>query len=83
LEDGKISIISPFYPVNNQTYNIGDRVCPGQHLGTASVWLSIATMLATLKISKAMDDQGNEIALIPEMTTGLERYVLLGFGVDL
>jgi hypothetical protein len=52
------------------------RVCPGQYLGTASVWISIATMLATLKISKAIDNQGNEVTPTPEMTTGLERYAL-------
>jgi hypothetical protein len=33
-------------------------------------------MLATLKISKAIDNQGNEVTPTPEMTTGLERYAL-------
>jgi hypothetical protein len=50
------------------------RVCPGQYLATASVWIVIATMLATLKIGKALDSDGNEITPVPKMTTGLERY---------
>jgi len=32
-------------------------------------------MLATLKISKAVDENGHQITPNPEMTTGLERYV--------
>ena len=52
---------------------MSDRVCPGQYLATASVWLAMATMLATLKISKALDDTGKEITPAPKMTSGLER----------
>ncbi|KAE9379474.1 cytochrome P450, partial [Stipitochalara longipes BDJ] len=55
-------------------FGFGRRVCPGQYLGTASVWISIATTLATLKISKAVDENGHEITPAPEMTTGLESH---------
>ena len=51
------------------------RVCPGQNLGRASVWIVIATVLATMKVSKALDENGAEITPAPKMTTGLERYV--------
>jgi hypothetical protein len=51
------------------------RVCPGQYLGRASVWIVIATVLATMKVSKALDENGAEITPVPKMTTGLERYV--------
>jgi hypothetical protein len=37
------------------------RTCPGQHLAEPSVFLSIATSLATFNISKAFDEQGNVI----------------------
>lgn len=60
-----------------------DRVCPGQHLATASVWIVIATMLATLKISKALDADGKEITPNPMMTTGLERYALLKLRLEI
>lgn len=56
--------------------NMYNRVCPSQHLGSASVWIVIATMLATLRISKAKDAEGNEITPNPKMTTGLERYII-------
>jgi hypothetical protein len=53
-----------------------NRVCPGQHLGSASVFIAMATILATLNISRATDADGNEIIPNPKMTTGLERFVL-------
>lgn len=39
-------------------------VCPGQFMADAIVWLTLATILATAKISKATNEEGNEI--IPE-----------------
>ena len=43
------------------------------HLANGSVWIAIATILATLQISKAVGDDGNEI--VPEVgfTDGLSR----------
>jgi hypothetical protein len=52
---------------------MGDRICPGQNLATDSVWIAMATLLATLKISKALDDDGNEITPAPKMVTGVGR----------
>ncbi|TVY88720.1 Multifunctional cytochrome P450 monooxygenase [Lachnellula willkommii] len=59
------------YPTGH--FGFGRRVCPGNLLGAASVWMSIATMLATIKFSKAKDPEGNEITPDPEWTTGLTR----------
>jgi len=47
------------------------RICPGMHLGSASVWMAIATMLAALEFSKAKDSNGNEITPDPKWTTGI------------
>jgi len=49
------------------------RICPGMHLANSSVWIAIASILATLQISKAVGDDGNEI--VPEVgfTYGLSR----------
>ena len=45
----------------------------GRHLADASVWSAIVTMLATLDISMAKDDQGDVINFTPEFTTGITR----------
>ena len=47
------------------------RICPGQHLGAASVWIAIATMLATLEFRKDTDEEGVEITPNPAITNGL------------
>ncbi|KIK01617.1 hypothetical protein K443DRAFT_678273 [Laccaria amethystina LaAM-08-1] len=45
----------------NYVFGFGRRLCPGRHLVDSSLWLLIACMIATLDISKAVDDQGNTI----------------------
>jgi len=45
----------------NYVFGFGRRRCPGANLVESSVWLLIVSMLATLDISKAVDDAGNVI----------------------
>jgi len=42
-------------------FGFGRRRCPGVNLVESSVWILIATVLATLDISKARDERGNFI----------------------
>ncbi|KAF8886810.1 cytochrome P450 [Infundibulicybe gibba] len=44
-------------------FGFGRRVCAGRHLAHSSVWLAIASVLATLDIGKAKDSQGNDIEI--------------------
>ncbi|KAI0315784.1 cytochrome P450 [Amylostereum chailletii] len=37
------------------------RICSGMHLAKSSVWLAIASILALFDITKAKDEQGNDI----------------------
>lgn len=50
------------------------RVCPGQYLGLASVWIVVATILAKFDISPVKDEQGKDIMPKLEFTTGITRY---------
>ncbi|KAJ8112006.1 hypothetical protein ONZ43_g5491 [Nemania bipapillata] len=43
------------------TFGYGRRICPGRHLATASIWLTVARSLAVFKISKGLDENGREI----------------------
>ncbi|KAF9479201.1 cytochrome P450 [Pholiota conissans] len=47
--------------VTKYVFGFGRRQCPGQNLVQSSVWLVMVSMLATLNISKAVDDQGNVV----------------------
>jgi cytochrome P450 len=42
----------------NYVFGFGRRVCPGEHLVESSVWMLLATMMATMRISKARDEMG-------------------------
>ncbi|TFK64540.1 cytochrome P450 [Pluteus cervinus] len=45
----------------NYVFGFGRRQCPGNYLVESSIWLLMASMLATLKISKPVDEEGNVI----------------------
>ncbi|THH19556.1 hypothetical protein EW146_g1637 [Bondarzewia mesenterica] len=49
-------------------------ICPGRHLADASLWIVMATMLATLSIDKTLGPDGNEITPTIALTPGLTRY---------
>ncbi|KAJ7052152.1 cytochrome P450 [Mycena amicta] len=42
-------------------FGFGRRICPGKHLATTSIFISVASILATLKIEKCVDEHGNTI----------------------
>ncbi|PHH81561.1 hypothetical protein CDD82_490 [Ophiocordyceps australis] len=42
-------------------FGYGRRKCPGIHLSQATLFLSVACILATCKITKALDSQGKEL----------------------
>ncbi|KAF9522725.1 cytochrome P450 [Crepidotus variabilis] len=42
-------------------FGFGRRICPGRHLASATVWLSIVTVLATFDIRKKKDGLGKDI----------------------
>ncbi|KAF8884122.1 cytochrome P450 [Infundibulicybe gibba] len=46
-------------------FGFGRRICPGQYLAEASVWIGIATILSQLDISRAIDENGVEV--IPKL----------------
>ncbi|KAG5642591.1 hypothetical protein DXG03_002515 [Asterophora parasitica] len=55
-------------PHPNGPFGFGRRhvICPGRHLADASIWIAIASILAAVKISKAIDEDGKEIT--PEIS---------------
>lgn len=55
-------------------WHYGTRSCPGNHYGEAAIWVTIATLAATTRLSKALDDDGVEITPPVEFTDGLIRY---------
>ncbi|KAJ7065516.1 cytochrome P450 [Mycena amicta] len=42
-------------------FGFGRRICPGKHMATDSIFISVASILSTLKIEKSVDEHGNTI----------------------
>ncbi|KAF8890285.1 cytochrome P450 [Gymnopilus junonius] len=45
------------------TYGFGRRVCVGKYVGSASIWIIIASTLACFNLEKCKDEFGNEIPI--------------------
>ncbi|KAL1689503.1 cytochrome P450 [Schizophyllum commune] len=64
-------------PLPAAHFGFGRRICPGRHLGEASVFIAIATILHVLVIKKMKDENGEEITIDLETatyTTGLASH---------
>lgn len=48
-------------------------MCAGMHFANASLFMIITTALATLKIGKALDDEGKEITPALEFVGDMSR----------
>jgi cytochrome P450 len=51
-------------------FGFGRRVCPGKHMARSSVWIAIASILAAFEITPARDENGAEIPISEEYTSG-------------
>lgn len=51
------------YPgaLGHSAFGWGRRICPGLHLGSASVAINVARILWAFNVEPALDDKGNEI----------------------
>ncbi|KAG2336897.1 cytochrome P450 [Suillus weaverae] len=58
-------------------FGLGRRRCPGRYVADASAWSAIATMLATVDISSAKDDQGKTIDFTPKFMLGVVRHPMI------
>ena len=56
-------------------FGFGRRICPGMHIAETSLFIQIATVLATLDICRAVDTEGNEIIPEAAFTTAIVRSV--------
>lgn len=57
-------------------YGAGRRICVGRYVADASVWSAMATILAVFKIVPCKDEQGNNVHVKPQWTTGITSYVV-------
>ncbi|KAJ7132663.1 cytochrome P450 [Mycena filopes] len=51
-------------------FGFGRRVCPGRYMATSSVWISVASILATFNITKSVDIDGKIVEPTYECSSG-------------
>jgi len=58
----------------SSVFGFGRRICPGRHFADNSIWLAMASVVATLDIRKARDANGAEIDFVPKFDPGLVSH---------
>ncbi|OJA19697.1 hypothetical protein AZE42_13230 [Rhizopogon vesiculosus] len=53
----------------------GRRMCVGRHLAEAALWIAITSFLATFSVHKVLDENGEEIPVIPKFFPGLASHL--------
>jgi cytochrome P450 len=61
-------------PYLQAPFGFGRRICVGMHLALASVWIELATIVATMDIKSPAGSHGEEIKPIVEFSTGLSSH---------
>ena len=54
-------------------FGFGRRICAGMHIAESSIFIQVATILATLDILRDTDDRGREIIPVAEFSTAIVR----------
>ncbi|KAJ7881743.1 cytochrome P450 [Mycena olivaceomarginata] len=62
-------------PHLNQVFGFGRRICTGQYVADNSLWIAIASVLATCTITNVLDESGQIIVPERTMTEGFGRTV--------
>ncbi|KAG7441676.1 cytochrome P450 [Guyanagaster necrorhizus] len=62
---------SPQLDPREVTFGFGRRICPGQHLAEASIFLTVARSLAAFNITKARDENGVIQEPVPGQVSGV------------
>ncbi|KAJ7882000.1 cytochrome P450 [Mycena olivaceomarginata] len=60
-------------PHLNQVFGFGRRICTGQYVADNSLWIAIASVLATCTITNVLDESGQIIVPERTMTEGFGR----------
>jgi len=68
LVNGKLRDVKS---VDSIVYGFGRRVCPGRYSADGSIWIGMALILSAFKITKALNERGEEIEFEPTFTYGL------------
>ncbi|KAG1808629.1 cytochrome P450 [Suillus subaureus] len=55
-------------------FGFGRRVCVGRYFATASLWISMVSLLATFHFMRPLDNEGKEVDPVFQWSTGLSSH---------
>ncbi|KAF8187616.1 cytochrome P450 [Mycena galopus ATCC 62051] len=67
LLDGKLN---PAIQSPDVAFGFGRRLCPGRYMAAASLWITVASIVATFDVKKALDENGLEVEPSYEYDSG-------------
>jgi cytochrome P450 len=53
------------------SFGFGRRICPGRFFSDAGLFSTVSHILTVFDIKPGLDENGNEVEIIPSMTDGL------------
>ena len=62
-------------PALSLAFGIGKRICPGRHFVDAAVFIVAASVLSVFKVTKAKDENGNDIPVAGTVTDERKLFV--------
>lgn len=68
--DGSVSRDPDVRDPRTIAFGFGRRVCPGRHLAEASLFVTVATALATLHVGRVIGPDGNEKVPTVDVNSG-------------
>lgn len=74
--DGELEIDTNVRDPEVSAFGFGRRLCPGRFMAYEALWLAVASVLAAFTISKAKDEEGNEITPEAENVYGFMMYAV-------
>ena len=69
-------------PAPEGPFGFGRRVCPGQILATAGVYIMMATILATMDLLPGVGPNGEVVIPEVKLSNGLSRYVTIAIRIS-
>ncbi|KAG9316917.1 cytochrome P450 [Chiua virens] len=69
LVDGKLREDAKF--IDSVAFGFGRRTCPGRYVADASIWTALVSILWAFKITKALNERGEQIDFEPTFRYGV------------
>ncbi|KAJ7083073.1 cytochrome P450 [Mycena belliarum] len=67
--------LDPAIKLPDVVFGFGSRICPGRYFSKSLIWITIVSILSTFTISKALDEEGNELEVSDkDFTSGVVSF---------